>query len=177
MLLSIDGRSISEPNALQSAIALYRPDQELAVEVWRDGTRRFFDVQLFGRDDPTTQSWFAQLDRGNARPQEEDAGGSPHGQVVEVPEWGLGLFDVTARFQEMFGLKEGAYVAFVEDGGAADDAGLPRNVVILKVDGQAIATAEQAALLFRAAAGAVLVEIARRDGRLEFYEMSLRGGG
>jgi len=178
VLLSIDGRAISEPNELQSAIALYRPGQELAVEVWRDGARRFFEVELFGRDDPTTQSWFAQLDRG--RPEtpdsQEDASGSPHGQVVEVPEWGLGLFDVTARFQEMFGIEEGAYVAFVEDGGAAAEAGLPRNVVILKMDGQGIATAEQAALLFRAAEGVVLVEIARRDGRVEFYEVSLRGG-
>jgi Do/DeqQ family serine protease len=170
VLLSLEGRSISEPNELQSAIALYRPGQELGVEVWRDGARRYFEVELFGSDNPTTQSWFAQLDR----PQQPDASeqeGTPHGQVLEVPGWGLGLFDMTPRFQELFGLSTGAYVAFVENDSPAFEADLPRNVVILKVDGEPVVSAAEAAERFLGAEGEVLVEIGRRDGSRSFFEV------
>lgn len=186
VLLSIDGKEISEPNALQSAIALARPGEVLGVEVWRNGQRRFFDVELLGRENETTRQWFAQLDEvqggtaddqpppdeGEVSPDHGEGGEAPHGDIVEAPEWGLGLFEVTERFQEMFDLEVGAYVAYVENGGAAMRAGLPRNTVIVSVDGVTVASPGEVLEALRQAQGPVVVEIARRSGKRSFFELA-----
>ncbi len=189
VLLSIDGRSISEPNELQSAIALYRPGEALGIEVWRDGGRRHFDVELLGRDNPTTQQWFAELDEaagGGAEfggpdapaPDSEvgpdhgdDGGDAPHGEIVEVPEFGMGLFELTDRFQELFQLTEGAYVAYVENGGLAARAGLPRNAVIVSVDGAAVRGPRDVVAALREAESGAVVEVVRRTGERGFFEL------
>lgn len=187
VLLSIDGQVISEPNALQSAIALYRPGEVLGVEIWRNGQKRFFDVELLGQENETTRQWFAQLDEiqggtpdgeppadepGGVSPDHGGDGEAPHGDIIEAPEWGLGLFEVTERFQEMFDLEAGAYVAYVENGGAAMLAGLPRNTVIVSVDGEAVASPGEVVAALRQADGPVVVEIARRSGRRSFFELA-----
>ncbi|MBO6576994.1 MAG: trypsin-like peptidase domain-containing protein [Rhodothermales bacterium] len=173
VLLSVEGRPIYEPNELQSIIALYRPGEQLGVEVWRDGGRRFFAVELLGRDNPTTQRWFAQLDQSDeVQPEAEpEAESSPHGEIVEVPEWGIGLFEMTDRFQRLFDLEQGAYVAYVENGGPASIAGLPRNTVIVSVDGASVTSAEDVELALEAGDGAPLLEVVRRSGERAFFEL------
>lgn len=189
VLLSIDGREISEPNALQSAIALYRPGERLGIEVWRNGARQYFDVELLGRDNPTTQQWFAELDeaagedpdavapealtpRPEVSPDHGDAGGdAPHGEIVEVPEFGMGLFEMTERFQELFELTEGAYVAYVENGGVAARSGLPRNAVIVSVDGVSVRGPGDVVAALGVADGRAVIEVVRRGGESAFFEL------
>ncbi|MFT7550765.1 MAG: serine protease Do [Rhodothermales bacterium] len=171
ILLAIDGREIAEPNQLQSAIALYRPGEALHVEVWRSGASRFFDVELLGRDNPTTQRWFAQMDRSQPPAEPEPQDDTPHGEVVELAEWGMGLFELTPRFQEIFELDGGAYVAYVENAGRASIAGLPRNTVIVSVEGVDVSSTAEVVAALEGSAGAVVLEVARRNGERAFYEL------
>ena len=69
---------MTEPNELQSAIALFSPGDAVPVEIWRGGRSIDFTVILKGRDDPGYASWLTELNQGQQQfvePQfEEDRG-------------------------------------------------------------------------------------------------------
>ncbi|MFT7553496.1 MAG: serine protease Do, partial [Rhodothermales bacterium] len=96
---------------------------------------------------------------------------APHGEIVEIPDWGMGLFEVTERFQAMFDVQDGAYVAYVENGGAAARAGLPRNSVIVSVDGVVVRRPAEVEAALALSDGAVVAEVVRRSGGRAFFEL------
>jgi len=62
-------------------------------------------------------------------------------------------------------------VAYVENGGAAAEAGLPRGVVITALDSTPVATPEDVRAYVTNAEGPVLVTVRRPDGTQAFYEV------
>ena len=177
VVLAIDGRTVNASNELQSTVAQKRPGDILEVTVWRDGMVRSFDVELLGRDSPAYERWFAELQRQSEpdlrpelpEPDERD-------NIFEVGEWGVGLRDLRAREYGIFETEYGTYVAYVERGGLADFAGLPRDVALVEVAGQVVESAEHAVTLLQEAAAfeeAILLKVRRRDGVTAFYEMEV----
>ena len=83
----------------------------------------------------------------------------------------MGLFEMSERFQRLFDLEEGAYVAYIENGGTAADSGLPRNTVIVSVDGERVSEPEDVVRLLEEADGPALVEVVRRSGERAFFEL------
>lgn len=180
VLLAIDGRPVDEPNALQGAIALYRPGDLVRANVWRDGQEIEMQVRLFGREDSRAQEWFAELDGSPVDPEEDLAPDlrSPHGEVETLDAWGLGVISLSDRISGAFDVEEGAYVMFVENGSRADVAGVPRNAVIVSVDGTPIASVEDLKSALADADEAkvpVVLEVVRRDGTLAFFEVESPG--
>lgn len=176
IVLSIDGRDVDAPNELQSAIARRRPGEMLALEVSRDGARRRFDVELLGRDDPAYTGWFNRLREGEPEPDREVPPPEVEVETLEVERWGLGLQDLSDADRAGFDVEAGAYVAYVENSSAAALAGLPRDVVITGVDGEAVTSAEEAETVLNrsgAAEDPVLVRVRGRDGIAAFYEVDL----
>jgi len=176
VLVAIDGRTVDEPNALQGAIALYRPGDLVRTVIWRDGKEIEVPVRLFGREDARASEWFAELDSRTLAPDDIPAPDldSPRGQVETFDGWGFGVVGLSSRIAGAFDVEEGAYVMFVERGGLADAAGLPRNTVIVSVDGERISgVAALRSMLGRAddAGSAVILEIVRRDGTSAFFEI------
>jgi S1-C subfamily serine protease len=64
----------------------------------------------------------------------------------------------------------GVYVAFVEKDSPAARAGVPRDVVLTRVDDAPITAVEDVQSALRSA-GPVLLRVQRRDGTSAFYEV------
>jgi serine protease Do len=187
VLVAIDGRPVDEPNALQGAIALYRPGDRVRAIVWRDGREIEMDVELFGREDSRASEWFAELDGRSPdpglEPEEDDVpgpgDGTPHGNVQTLDAWGLGVIELSSRISRAFDVDGGVYIMYVEKDSQADAAGVPRNAVIVSVDGSPLTAIEElkSALGAADAAGsAVVLEVVRRDGTVAFFEIEGLGG-
>lgn len=180
VVLAIDGRAVDAPNELQSSVARHRPGDRLDVEVWRNGARARFAVELFGKEDPVYDDWFSELTNQQALPVEPEPEAGPDGrEIVELEGWGVGLQELSDRDRYVFGVESGVYVAYVAHGSLAAAAGLPRDVVVLSVGEEAVDSIDAVeAALARAAEteDAVLVRVRRRDGVSAFFELETPAG-
>ncbi len=179
VLLAINGQDIDAPNQFQSAIALRRPDDDVRLGVWRRGERRDFEARLIGRDNEALQSWVAEINGRNpdlpATPETRPP--NPFHDdldLYELEAWGVGLRDLTDEELDAFGVDGGAYVAFVRQGGAASADGLPAGTALTEIEGEPIASAEEAtAALDRVseAGETALVRVLRSDGVTAYYDL------
>jgi S1-C subfamily serine protease len=174
---AVDGKQVDAANQLQSAVAMHRPGDVVSLRVWRNGEVRTLDVELMGENTPVFQNWLSDQ---RARPQpgpvpDDERPQSPpestEGPVAELDAWGVGLRPVEEEEQSRFGLNAGAYVAYVEKGQPADEAGLPRDVVITALDDVAVETPDDVQAYLQETDGPVLVQVQRKDGSQAFYEI------
>ena len=176
VVLAINGQRVDEPNDLQLSVATHRPGDQLEVQVWRNKSLQTFQVELFGEDDQVYSSWIAQMDRerqAELRNQMPDPPEFEEEVAREAAEWGVGLKELTERDRSAFDVQHGAYVAFVMNGSPAFQANLPRDVVLLELNGEkiysvddAISSLEQLKKQDKAA----LFRVKRRGGQIAFYE-------
>jgi S1-C subfamily serine protease len=106
------------------------------------------------------------------RPQSQPDPESSDSPIVELDRWGVGLRPLRDAEQSAFGIDAGAYVAYVEQGGAAAAAGLPRDVVITALDDTAVGDPAEVQSYLSDADGPVLVQVQRTDGTQAFYEIN-----
>lgn len=171
VVLAVNGRSVNAPNELQSLVARNRPGDMLTVEVWRDGAERVFDVQLMGRENWGTDPPPERRREESSPPRDPSP---PEAQLFELEAWGLGIRAVTTREADDFDVSDGVYVAYVQNGSPSAAGGLPRDVVITRVNDARVRTVEDVLkALERAENGgeATLVQVRRRDGTSAFYEV------
>ncbi len=178
VVLSIDGREVNEPNELQRVVAIHRPGDRLKVEVWRDKALRVFYVELFGEEDASYQAWAAALDqqaedRNRIVPEPEEPEGFGADTAFEIEEWGIGIKQLSDQVRTLYDVPHGVYIAFVRRGGEGAKARLPRDVVLLEVNGETVYSLESALTLFETAGEQgepVLFRVKHKDGRIAFYE-------
>ena len=178
VVLSINGQRVDEPNDLQLSVATHRPGDQLEVQVWRNKALQTFQVKLFGEDDQVYSSWIAQMDRDLERQAElrnriPEMDEFEEEMAREAAEWGIGLKELSERDRTAFEVQHGIYVAFVMNGTPAFEANLPRDVVLLELNGEkiysvddAISSLEQLKTQDKTA----LFRVKRRDGGIAFYE-------
>lgn len=167
ILLSINGRDMTEPNELQSAIALFSPGDQVPVEVWRDGRSIDFMVTLKGRDDPGYATWLTELNQGQAdffEPQFDDD------QVVELEEWGIGVTNLDGRTRRQFQVAHGVYIAFVTADGSFEKAGISRGVVITAINDIPVFNTDSLLDALRNTEE-LLVRVKVADGSTAFFEV------
>jgi Do/DeqQ family serine protease len=178
VLLSIDGHAVSEPNELQSAIAMHRAGEAFSVVVWRNGRERSFEVTLVGRDNPRYQDWLTDLE------EERTGGQAPPGLIPDLPEaevqrldaWGVGLARLDGRLQGRFNVPHGAYIAYVESDSPFGRAEVPRDVLLTSIDDVQVFTLESAMSRLEAllqASESVVLEVMRPDGVKLFFEVEV----
>ena len=176
VVTSIMGESVSALNDLQSLIARRRPGDTVTVSVWRDGTQRTLEVTLMGENTSAYQEWLSDLRSGPSSGSPPPEYQPPDDRqndtaVTEIDEWGAGLRTLSGAEASAFGVDGGAYVAYVESGGRAAAAGLPRNVVITRLGDTRIETPSDVVQHLAETTGSVLVQVQRRDGTPAFYEI------
>ena len=175
VVLAIQGTSVDAPNELQSAVARRRPGDRIDVRVWRAGRVQDYSVQLLGRDDPAYQDWVTDMRTPTPAPDEEEPSPDVFPELPElqgIADWSAGVRALRESEKRAFDVRDGVYVAYVERGGAADRAGLPRNTVITHVNDQPVDGPDALLNVLRAENGsATLVRIQRRGGRSAFYEI------
>ena len=179
VVLSVAGRSVNEPNELQSSIARHRPGDQVAVEVWREGRRQTLSVELLGRDDPAMRDWIAGLDAQRRALEPEEVPQSPSLEVFQLEGWGLGIRELTRRERDGFDAEQGVYLSYIEAGSTGDAAGLPRDVIIERIDDAPVASVEDVVRQLGQASESseapetVLLRVKRRNGVSAFYEMKV----
>ena len=167
VVLSVAGRPVNESNAMQSAIALYRPGDRVAVNLWRDGRTEQVEVELMGRDDPAVDDWLASLGRGR-RILEPD-----QGTHFRMEQWGLVLREIQAQERQSFDVEQGVYLVDVVSGSAAATAEIPRGVVVERINGEGLASIEDALRLLSRSDGQVKLSVVLQKGHEGEFILSL----
>jgi S1-C subfamily serine protease len=169
------GKPVNAPNDLQSLIARQRPGDTVAVGILREGVERTLDVTLMGEDTSVYQEWLSELRSGASSgaesPEYQPPDNSDESAITELDGWDVGLRPLSDAEESVFGVDAGAYVAYVENGGRAAAAGLPRNVVITHLNDTRVASPTEAVQYLSGSGGSVLVQVQRRDGTPAFYEI------
>ena len=180
VVLAVEGRRVNEPNELQSSIARHRPGDQVAVEVWRQGKTQELLIELLGRDDPAVSSWISELDAERQAPEPDLEADPlptrPNLEVFQLGGWGFGIREMTDRERNGFDVEQGVYLVYIEKGTLAEAAGIPRDVIILSVDEEPVASVQDVVRLLGLATGssdAVLLRIKQRDGLDAFYELDV----
>jgi len=170
VVLSVDGHPVNAPNQLQRWVALHRPGEVVTLEVWRKGKIFTLKIPLMGKEDPALKQWSVRSEEPpTQKPEAPD-----ESSIMEVPEWGLGLRNLTPAEQKMYGVSGGAYVAYVRGDSPAYISGLPRDVVIERIENRPVSSAREAVLYLQTLASRdqpVLIQVRKRDGRKAFYEL------
>lgn len=177
VVVSINGKQVDAPNELQRAVAIHRPGDKLRLEVWRNRQMQIFFVELFGEEDPSYQSWIATLEEDDEPPFDMELDQLPEGleteTAFEIEDWGIGLKPMSDRIRGAYDVQHGVYVAFVRKGSTAAEASLPRDVVLMEINGETVYSLENALELFEKLSDqqeTVLFSVKRRDGQTAFYE-------
>ena len=158
VVLSVQGRPVNEPNKLESIIAQHRPGDSLAVIFWRRGVTRSLVVTLADKDDADLAGWINSFSR-------YEEASFPLGEtLLTVERWGLTLRPLTDSDEQAFGVRRGVYIQHVPRGGIASHLGVPSHVMLQKINGVAVVSAEDAYQLLEAKEEALLT-LLHTDGK------------
>lgn len=178
VLLSVDGRPVNESNQFQSRVALRRPGDQVALEVWRDGELRTLEAQLIGNEDEAFDNWMASLgerQRPSDLPEPPIEVPPPDVPRYEAEDWGVRFRDLTPAERRAFGVSGGAFVEDIESDSAAEVDGLPAGCVVTRVEDHPVSSAEEAlAVLGRQAERELpaLLRVRKSNGTTAFYDLA-----
>ena len=144
VILGINGQEIGSSAELPAIVASIPPGDTAKLQVWRKGATRQFDVQVgkFG-DEKVASKDSSEADKGRL------------GVVVRA---------LTPEEQKQAEVTGGVVVQNV--GGAAARAGIQPGDIVLAVNGEPIAKAEQLRALVAKAGKRIALLVQRGDGRL-----------
>jgi serine protease Do len=139
VILSFDGKDVKELRDLPRLVAAQPPDSAATLTVWRDGERKELRATL-----------------GNMPAGEKLASAAGEGKGEEQPAaahaLGMHLAPLTARMRHELRVGKdvhGVVITGVDNGSAADEAGLSGGDVLVAIDQQPVHSAEQAARQLR----------------------------
>jgi serine protease Do len=145
IVLEFNGQKVEGPSELARVVAMAPPGQTAKITVWRDRQPRTLEVKL------------------DEMPSERTAAARSSSLPGRL---GLEVQPVTPEVARQLDLDaaEGVVIARVEDGSAADDAGLQRGDVIVEVNRKPVRTMDD-------------FESATKAARPDRYTMKVRRGG
>jgi serine protease Do len=152
IIVAYDGKSIKDSNDLPRYVAETPVGKRVDVDIIRDGKEKRVPVQIQ-----------EMTEEKAAAPQTEEAEGG-------VDSLGMKLDDLNAKWQQHLGIteKSGVLVVAVEDGSAADDAGIETGDLVKEVDRKPVRNlAEYNAAVEKAKGRTVLLLLQR--GKQTFY--------
>jgi serine protease Do len=156
VIVSVNGKAVTSADGLRVMVSQLPPGSPARVKIYRNGAATTIPVMLVEQREVEQDS--AKPDNGNAQPAQADA---LDGVVVQ---------DLTPRLRRELGARRnvvGALITDVDRASNSYDAGLRPADIILEVNHQPVASAEDAGRLCKAARSAeILVKIWRptREG-------------
>ncbi|PPD30751.1 MAG: serine protease [Hyphomicrobium sp.] len=161
-ILQVNGEKIADSRDLARKIAEFAPNTTVDVKVWRNNSEQTVKVKL--GTFPTSKEELAKVEQSKPAP------------VGQTSLTQLGLTLLPAR---QGGGKEGVVIAEVEPGSDAAQKGLKSGDIILEVQGQPVATPEEALSGVKKAAElgrkAVLLHVKSADNK-RFVAVQLKKG-
>jgi serine protease Do len=159
ILLEFDAKKLESPGDLQRAVGLFAPDQSARLKVLRDGSEKTLEVKI-----------------GQA-PDEREAKERPSGRARSL--LGLEVRPITPEVAARLNLKstEGVFVARVEDGSSAADAGIQRGDIIKQVNRQNVRSLAEFERLTRDAKEGDRITVLLQRGSMSLYVAFTVGRG
>ncbi|MFA6133794.1 MAG: Do family serine endopeptidase [Phycisphaerae bacterium] len=135
VIVSVDGHAVANSNELRNEVAAIDPGKTIKVDLYRDGKKQTVDVTI------------AALPKEMA---EGLAQGVEDGQESAFGRLGLKVATLTPEIAKQLGYGEtvkGVAITDVEEASDAEEQGLRPGMVIVKVNGKDVATAEEFAAI------------------------------
>lgn len=152
VILSVGGRNVKNVPELQEEISRYRPGDDVALKVWREGRMKSLEITLRNKD-------------GNTELREAS---------VEKVEGYLGAYLAQASDEELAALRLNSGIKVAELGeGKLKDSGVRTGFIITKVDGERVQDPETLKQMLSRKSGGVLIEGYYPNGKKAYYGFGL----
>ncbi|MGE0153375.1 MAG: DegQ family serine endoprotease [Reyranellaceae bacterium] len=168
VILTFDGKDISEMRKLSRVVAETRVGNEVDVVVWRDGKRRTVKVKVGELEEAEKVQTAAASDNPSA---------GPRGQTLDT--FGLTLSEMSAELRDRYDIPaatKGVVVTRVQENSTASDKGIRAGDVIVDINQHEVKTPNDVAMRVKEARDAkrksVLLLI-DRQGDLRFVGLRI----
>ncbi len=151
IIVSIDNSAVKTPSDIQEKINGYRPDDEIAVTLLRDGKSVEVKARLQGRE----RGYIASSGNGKS-----------------AVLFGAELQNVSEQMKEKSGIDGGVQVVSVGKG-KIKDAGIRENFIITHINQEPVATVEELMTIVGRAKRSLLVEGIYPNGSVFYYAIGL----
>jgi serine protease Do len=160
VILSVDGKEVNSPNALQSTIATHHPGDAVILKVYREG--KILEKKVVLR--PRSDEQIAEQREGEGKDSgETSAGGS---KTAEFGKLGLTVRNLTPEEKKELGVENGVLVADVAAYSEAFKRGIGRDDVVLEADQKPVRSTDDLKAIIdkRKPGDAVLLRVKRDQG-------------
>jgi serine protease Do len=135
VILSVAGKSVSDARELQRIVSTLPLNKPVDIGVSRNGQN--LTVQAIIKEQPENYG------RTTARADTES---SEEAEGISVDKFGISVADLTPELAKRYRYKEdakGVIITDVQAGSAAEEAGLTKGLLIVRIDKKAVTTAAQ----------------------------------
>jgi serine protease Do len=152
VILKVGSMDVNNVPALQEQVGKFRPGNNVAVTVWRDGGERTMDVKLRGKDGTTNISLVKATDASTVL--------------------GADIRTATAEELKALNIRNGVKVTAI-NGGRLRSSGIKEGFIITRIDQQAVNTPEDIARALDNKRGGVLIEGVYPNGTKAYYGLGV----
>jgi len=168
VVLSIGGKAVRDGKEMQKIVAGLVVKQPTDVAIIRDGEKQVVKLTIEEQPD----EFGSERVPAPLAPKRENT-------ALTLEKFGLGVADLTPELAEQLGFKQafkGSIVVRVEVNSLAEQAGLVRNMVIVRVDGKVIdsATTLRDALALATPEKGALLQVRSAQGGTDFLLMKVQ---
>ncbi len=166
IILTIDGKEVNSPNALQSMVASKSPGDVVVLKVWRDKKEITLQVKLKPRTDDQESTQKTESST------ESDTGIS---DKIKLDELGITIRNLDSKLKKEYKVDNGVYIESVEPFSYAQERGLLRGDVILNIGDNPVGnTKEFRTILKKFNSGdAVMLRVKGEDKKIRFVAIEI----
>ncbi|MBI5464113.1 MAG: PDZ domain-containing protein, partial [Ignavibacteriales bacterium] len=139
IILSVDGKEVNTPNALQTAVAAHSPGESVSLKIWRNKSVIEKSVTLKAREDEEEDVKPVKLKKKGADEGAEDVSG----KSITLKDFGVTVKMLDAKTKKSSEVEKGVLVESLEPFGLAQSRGLFVGDVIVSVGSQPVSSPEQ----------------------------------
>ena len=169
IILTVDGKEVNSPNALQTLVAGKSPGESITLKIWREKKEIEKKVTLKTREEDSSLA--ANEKEGENSSAENES--SRH--RITIDALGMTVCSIDTRVKKEYKIDKGAFIESVNPGGIAQERGLLKGDVILAVGEKTIATPEEFKSSFDKlkSGDAVMLRVKGDDKKIRFVAVEI----
>lgn len=167
VILEVDGRTVNQPNELQSYIASKTAGTKVTLTLFRDGKKIERTVKLKPREDDLASKDDTKKDSNKNDNDSKD-------KTISFDDLGLTVRDLTSKEKSDYKVENGVMITNVKPYSAAFNQGLSQGLVITKADKKSISSSSSFKSIIESKKGdAVLLVVNDKDGNTRFIGLEI----
>ncbi len=169
IILSVDGKTVNTPNALQSTIAGYSPGQTVTLKIWRDKSAMDTRVTLKALAEEESTA----ANEGTEQKEQENV--PPESPSVAIDALGMSVKALDAKAKKLYDVEKGVLIDSLDPMGPAAERGLAEGDVIVGISGKSVSTPDQFASAIKKLkpGDAVMLRVKGEDKRIRFTAVEI----